>query len=882
MMKKIISYFLTGIMLLSSVPAIAAIQTDYTVYNLNFDGGDISAVTAGGANISCVEGGKGGGKAVFADGLTAETEMPYINLKYLGRQAYSEISISVKPVTEDSTANAKLILTLNENGTETDYTLDEKNVSKGSWVTLSNTLHTKYKALMDSPKAKVVVTDSTGICSYMLDDFLVTSDAPSTDNYQEVPEINNNGNYYYRAAFETNTIDSFKYDAYTNQIPEFYCTDEIPAHSGKQSLFVTGRGASDSTITVLMPGVDQKSKIEISCWIHNAPGVMQETYQLVDWFRVDGKLRCHSMGTVTANGDEWVLLTAAIDLSQFNLTETPGFQIRTATDKLAPFYVDDIVVNSDMPGTSYDDMNFTEPERDESISDTAYRYVPKNIPVQQDIPSLKDVYKDYFKIGVAIQEKSIGAKNNRYHELIAKHCNQLTGEGSYKSAGIIKNTPEGKTYDWTTGNKLADYAYRNGFEIVGHVLTWEQTSYTIMTTDVNGKFLSRDEILAFMKEAITKIMRHFEGDGDASEYAGYTDYKNWHCPVWDVVNEAAYGTTADGFSSRGSGFRAIVGQDWVRYAFQYADEVGYDDIELRYNDFGEQNEDKLNGIYTVVKHIIDGGCRLDIVGLQSHYNPETTISSVRRAFEKLGSFGTKLDVTELDMRAYTDAQIQARKKLYETGIPKDLEFYQANLWLDLFELYKEYSDRIDRVTMWSITDKLSSTNESSGFDRTDYGNIFDRNLQAKPQYWAIADPEYYLKEILREDTSKLRMEFNGYINVIEDENGTFEENGITYVEIGEIMSTLTDIKYVINGERISAIRDGVYYEINAGSNSVTADFKEYTLNSPIIKRNEKIYLSYEDVFAMMGYGSSYSELRNLVSVSEYARGDILDEINFAR
>ena len=879
-MKKFISYFLIGGMLLSSVPVIAAIETNYTVYNLNFDGGDISAVTAGDASISCVEGGKGGGKAVFADGLTADSQMPYIGLKYLGRQSYSEISVSVKPVTEESTAKAKLIVVLNENGTETEYTLDEKNVSKGSWVMLSNTLHTKYKAIMDMPKVKVVVTDSNGICSYMLDDFLVTSDTPSTDNYQEVPEINDNGNYYYRAAFETNTIDSFKYDAYTNIIPEYYCTDEIPPHSGKQSLFVTGRGAVDSTITVLMPGVDQKSKIEISCWVRNAPGVMQETYQIVDWFRVDGKLRCHSMGKVTADGDEWVLLTATVDLSQFNLTETPGFQIRTANDKLASFYVDDIVVTSDMPGKSYDDMNFTEPERDDNISDTAYRYVPKNIPVQQDIPSLKDVYKDYFKIGVAIQEKSIGAKNNRYHELIAKHCNQLTGEGSMKGAGIIKNSPDGKVFDWANGNKLADYAYRNGFELVGHVITWEQTTYTVMTTDINGKFLSRDEILAFMKEAITKIMTHFEGDGDASEYAGYTDYKNWHCPVWDVANEAAYGTTADGFSNRGSGFRSIVGQDWVRYAFQYADETGYDDIELRYNDFGEQNEDKLNGIYTVVKHIIDGGCRLDIIGLQSHYNPETTISSVRRAFEKLGSFGTKLDVTELDMKAYTDAQVQARKKLYENGIPRELEFTHANLWLDLFELYKEYSDRIDRVTMWSITDKLSSVNESSGFDRTDYGNIFDRNMQAKPQYWAIADPEYYLKEILKDDTSKLRFEFNGNLNIIENETDTFEENGAIYVETGELLSTLTDIKYVINGDRISVIRNGVYYEINAENNVISADFKDYKFEKPVIRRDGKVFVSYADMLGMMGYGSNYGEQRNLVTIAEYQQGDILDEINF--
>lgn len=877
-MKKIISCLLAGIMLAMSLPVFAAVDTNYTVYNLNFDGGDTSAIRSNGSTVSSVEGGIDGSKAVYIEGYGSEEDVASINLKYLNRTAYSQISVYVKPVTENISAKVKLVVTLNEGGTAKQYTLDEKEIAKGSWVKLSNTLHTKYRALLEEPKVSVIVTDSNGVCSYMIDNFVVTSDKPSTENYQEVQEINNNGNYVYRAAFETDTIESFKYDAYTVQIPEYYCTDEIPAHTGRQSCLVTGRGAFDSTVTIMLPGVDKKSKIEISCYVYNGPGVLQETYYIRDWFTTKAGLQCHQLSTkVTAQSGEWVKLSATVDLSAYEFTATPGFQIMTDIDKIGPFYVDDIVVTSDRPGTSYDDMDYKEPERGEELSDTAYRYVPKNIPVQTDIPSLKDVYKDYFKIGMALQEKAIGARGNRYFDLILKHCNQLTGEGSYKTSTILKNSPTGKVYNFTTGNKLAEFATQNGMEIVGHVLTWESPSYNIMTTDVNGKFLSRDEILAFMKGHIAKVMRHFEGDGDASEYEGITtDYKNWHCAVWDVVNEAAFGTTADGFSSRGSGLRAIVGQDWVRYAFDYAEAVGYDDIELRYNDFGEQNEDKLNGIYTVAKHIIDGGCKLDIIGMQSHYNPDTTIASVRRAMERLSSLGTKIDITELDIRVYTDAMIQAKKDVYTTGVPKDVEFYQANLWFDLFQLYKEYSDRIDRVTMWSITDKLSSVNESQGFDRIDYGNIFDRNMQAKPQYWAIADPEYYLKEILKEDNSKLRISVNSDITGFEEES-YFEENGVIYIDANALLGKFKDLKYVINGGRVSVIRNSTYYEINA--NTATANFKDYKLRAPVINRDGKVYVSYEEMCEMLGYGSSYSEQRNLINVSEYAHGAILDETN---
>lgn len=879
MIKKLTACFLATAMLISAVPVIAAVQTYHIVYDLNFDGGDISSITAAKQNVSSVEGGTNGSKALFVDKPASEEEIPYFNLKYLNRMSYSRISINVKPVTEDTNANVKLVVTINEGGKKTDYVLEQKVANINSWTTLSNTLHTKYKALMEAPQVKVIVTDSNGMCSYMLDDFLVESDEPTQEKYNEVPEINNNGNYTYRASFETDTIESFKFDQYTMQIPEFYCTDEIVPHSGKQSLLVTGRGYYDSTITIMLPGVNPKSKIEVSCWVHNAPGVLEETYYIRDFFKVNGKLRCHRIGDfVTVKGDEWVKMTASIDLSQLALTDTPAIQIMTYDNgEIGPFYVDDIVVTSDMPGESYDDMNYVEPERGEGLSDTAYRYIPKYTPVQQDIPSLKDVFKDYFKIGMAVQEKALGAEGNRYFELIKKHCNQLTGEGSMKANYIITNTADGKGYKWDWGNELSDFAYRNGFELVGHVLTWEQASFHVQTQDTEGNFLSRDELLAYLKEYITKVITHFEGDGDASEYVGYTDYKNWHVPVWDVVNEAAKENTEDLFSSRGSGLKAILGKDWVRYAFWYADDVGYDDIEFRYNDFGEQNEDKLNAICTVIDYIIDGDCRLDIIGLQSHYNSETTSAMVRRAVERLAAFGKKLDVTELDMRVITDAEIKSKTNKYELGVTKEAEFYQANFYYDIFELYKEYSDIIDRVTLWSLTDKLSSCNDTNGFKHTDYGTVFDRSMQAKPQYWAIVDSEYYFNEILKEDKSKLRVAYDRSTVAFEDSEW-FEQNSVKYLNIDKLLSVFNDLKYSINSDFVSIIKDGIYYEMDFNSNKITAGGKDYSFSSELIKKDDGMYVSCDDVCKMLEYAASFSEGRNLITISSYQRGDILDAI----
>ena len=185
MIKKLTACFLATAMLISAVPVIAAVQTNHIVYDLNFDGGDISSITAAKQNVSSVEGGTNGSKALFVDKPVSEEEIPYFNLKYLNRMSYSNISIKVKPVTEDANAKEKLVVTLNEGGKKTDYVLEEKSVNKNTWTTLGDTLHTKYKALMDAPHVKVIATDSNGMWSYMLDDFLVESDEQTQEKSQD-------------------------------------------------------------------------------------------------------------------------------------------------------------------------------------------------------------------------------------------------------------------------------------------------------------------------------------------------------------------------------------------------------------------------------------------------------------------------------------------------------------------------------------------------------------------------------------------------------------------------------------------------------------------------------------------------------------------------
>ena len=121
-----------------------------------------------------------------------------------------------------------------------------------------------------------------------------------------------------------------------------------------------------------------------------------------------------------------------------------------------------------------------------------------------------------------------------------------------------------------------------------------------------------------MRNHIHTVVKHFKGKVKG----------------WDVVNEAAASEFSDGYVDRNGGWYDKIGTDYVKYAFEYANELGYDDIELRYNDFGEYNTRKCENIYTVAKDIQTANVGMDTVALQSHYALDDSVDNVRKAFEK--------------------------------------------------------------------------------------------------------------------------------------------------------------------------------------------------------------------------------------------------------
>lgn len=629
-----------------------------------------------------------------------------------------------------------------------DVTADED-----SWTKLKLSVDLSQYSLTGDPIFTVENKRQPNSAFY-IDDFIISSDAEGeriddsgTEYSAPVANSEKNGNYFVRCAFESGTLERIIRD----DDAEYFITDEVPAASGNHCLKIADRLTSGGTLKINLNGIDKASRVNISCKVRiTSPYIWRETMTF------QAKLP-------TASGDKWPVISpneypvncgwrelkGTVNLSDYALTGTPMIQIvaNSGTSlnpnmgKYYDYYVDDLVITADTSGSFYDDEDYTAPIKPDGISDTASEISAYYSDIQNDIPILKDVYKDYFKVGAAVadyRENDI----NRYGRLIKKHFNSIVSNGMFQQGQILPGGV-GSKYKFNRVDSIMDFASRNGLEVVGHALIWDYYTTTTAKMYPNGG-CTRDGLISFMQEYITKVMRHCEGDGKADEYTGGYDYSKWHVDTWDVVNEAVqalWDIEAGLKYSDNKSYYSVIGKDYVDYAFKFAAEAGYDDIKLRYNDYGVPNELQTDGVVKLVKELKANGRRVDIIGMQCHNRADfSSFDGLRDMFDKYISAADELNITELDVQAYTGDEHKAKSKIFENGITKEREYKQAAVYERLFDIYKEYKGVITRVNLWSFDDSHSCWNNAD-YAHKEYAGIFDRNYQAKPQYWAIANPD---------------------------------------------------------------------------------------------------------------------------------------------
>jgi endo-1,4-beta-xylanase len=326
-------------------------------------------------------------------------------------------------------------------------------------------------------------------------------------------------------------------------------------------------------------------------------------------------------------------------------------------------------------------------------------------------PTLKDAYKAYFPIGVAVAPRNLTGPEA---ELILRQFNSLTPENAMKMGPIH---PEEGRYFWKDADAIVDFAQQHGLKVRGHNLCWHNQAPRWFFTDSAGKQVSRDVLLARLKQHIQDVVSRYKG----KLYA------------WDVVNEAVPDGGNDLY--RKSKFYEIIGEDYIEKAFEYA-HTADPKAQLFYNDYNTENPSKRERIYQLVSQLKKKGVPIHGVGLQGHWSlNEPTAQALEESIKRFASLGLAVQITELDVSVYPkEHERRSKKEADQSEFTAAMNDKQAAHYKMLFEVFRKHKGEITSVTFWNLSDKSSWLDNFPVPGRKDYPLLFDQNYQPKKAF----------------------------------------------------------------------------------------------------------------------------------------------------
>lgn len=340
---------------------------------------------------------------------------------------------------------------------------------------------------------------------------------------------------------------------------------------------------------------------------------------------------------------------------------------------------------------------------------------PQQKMAKTEAKGLKDVYKDYFTIGVAVSPQALKRDEAT---LVLQQFNSMTPENAMKMGPIH---PRENEYNWTGADSIAAFAKRNQLKLRGHTLCWHNQTPNWFFKEADGKQVTKEVLLHRLKEHITTVVSRYKG----------TIY------AWDVVNEVISDKKDEYF--RPSLFYQICGEEFVAKAFEYAHAADPAAI-LFYNDYNEINPVKREKIIRMIKELRSKGVPVHGVGLQGHWAVnEPSREQLEKTLADFSALGLPMQITELDISVYPKEHEARNRKAedYDTVFTKEKEQQQLEVYAMCFELFRKYKQNITGVTFWNISDRSSWLDNFPVRGRKDYPLLFDKELKPKKVFWEV-------------------------------------------------------------------------------------------------------------------------------------------------
>jgi len=324
------------------------------------------------------------------------------------------------------------------------------------------------------------------------------------------------------------------------------------------------------------------------------------------------------------------------------------------------------------------------------------------------IPSMKEVYKDYFKIASAVEPRDLV----HYKDLVLSQFNELTTENRMKPGNIH---PREDIFCWTGTDKIVEFAQEHHLSVRGHGLVYEKVLPPWIYKNEDGSRATKERVMQRLETHIKTIVSRYKGKIQS----------------YDVVNEL-FGH--EGWDTRE--LTRLCGIGFVPQVYKWAHEADPDAI-LILNDNYHDIPEKRQYIFEWVKKWLDEGAPIHGIGFQDHLYIDTSLDAVEETFKLFSSIPNfKIYITELDINAYAFEDFKNRYPDYMIDEVMELV---AKKYAALFDIYRKYADHIETVGFWNVCNQRTWLDEYYVAGRKHYPLPFDYDGAPTEAFYRIID-----------------------------------------------------------------------------------------------------------------------------------------------
>lgn len=393
------------------------------------------------------------------------------------------------------------------------------------------------------------------------------------------------------------------------------------------------------------------------------------------------------------------------------------------------------------------------PAADTAVSESA---VSEAAVVTKETPA-KEIYKDYFMVGAAINgssEDTAAIHHEGMAKILKENFNSTTLSNLMKPDYLLDEKASRKSKDgmpvctFKNCDPSLKFCQENGIKMRGHTLIWHNQTpswFFYKNYDVkSGKLADKKTMEKRMESYIKQVITHCQKKYPGVVYA------------WDVVNECVC-TDYDSFVETSGGWKlradtkkdndftheeavanywyTTMGESYVEKAFRFARKYAEADVKLFYNDYNVFMEEKMDNIYTMVEQLKEKGL-IDGIGLQPTVGidwPELDSEengSFRKCLETYAKLGLELQITELNF------------KIEDGTTDEELLQRQSDRYEEMMRLLVEEDTEsggpcnITSVTVFGICDDYPLY----GDDFVQNLYLYDKECQPKPCYYGFVNP----------------------------------------------------------------------------------------------------------------------------------------------